>query len=139
MSNPARYLLDTSVLLAHYREESGSETVQGLFEDPEFEILIAAPTLTEFARRLRELGAADAEIIDAIDKYSLLFDEIVATDASIATAAYVIGRQSPGRIPLIDALIAASAQARDAILVHRDAHMASIPTEIVRQQSLILP
>lgn len=139
MDNPVRYLLDTSALLAHYREESGSETVQSLFENPECEMLIAAPTLTEFARRLLALGASDADIFDVVDKYSLLFGEIVAIDASVATAAYVIGRQSPGRIPLIDVLIAASAQARDAILVHRDDHMASIPAEIVQQQSLILP
>lgn len=51
-----RYLLDTSALLAHYRQESGWETVQALFEDDMAELIIAAITLTEFGRRLRDLG-----------------------------------------------------------------------------------
>jgi predicted nucleic acid-binding protein len=40
------------------------------------------------------------------------------------------------RLPLVDALIAASAKQHGAVLVHRDPHMATIPTSLVSQQML---
>ena len=52
-----RFLLDTSALLAHSRQEPGWARVQALFEVGDSEILAASVSLTEFARRLRELGA----------------------------------------------------------------------------------
>jgi len=45
------YLLDTSALLAHYRDEEGAPKVQALFEDEDASIAIASITLTEFSRR----------------------------------------------------------------------------------------
>ena len=131
-----RYLFDTSALLAHYRQETGWETVQALFEDGESEIVIASPTLAEFARRLHVLGVADGEIERVVDEYVLLFSAVIAIDAAVATGGYAIGRRTPDRLPLIDALIAAAAQAVEAILIHRDAHMAAIPGDVVRQQPL---
>ena len=131
------YLLDTSALLAHYRQETGWETVQGLFEEHDADIVIASPSLTEFARRLHDLGMDDAEIQEVLADYSLLFTEIVAVDASIALAAYGVIRQTPDRLPLIAALIAAVAQTDDTVLIHRDAHMKAIPAEIVNQHLLI--
>ena len=44
-----RYLLDTSALLAHYRQEAGGDEVQALFEADEAELMIASLTLTENA------------------------------------------------------------------------------------------
>ena len=131
-----RYLFDTSALLAHYRQEVGWETVQALFEDGDSEIVIASPTLVEFARRLHVLGVADGEIEQVVGEYVLLFSAVIAIDAAVATGAYVIGRRTPSRLPLVDALIAAAAQAGEAILVHRDAHMAAIPADMIRQQPL---
>jgi len=131
-----RYLLDTSALLAHYRKEIGWQEVQALFEDGEAEILLASLTLTEFSRRLHEIGADDAEIMDTLDRYRLLLNDIIAIDDPIATAAYQIGRRASGRLPLADALIAAAAQADDAELVHRDKHMSGIPFDVVRQRFL---
>jgi predicted nucleic acid-binding protein len=40
------------------------------------------------------------------------------------------------RLPLVDALIAASAKEHSAILVHRDPHLATIPTSLVSQRVL---
>lgn len=131
-----RYLLDTSALLIHYRQEWGWEAIQGLFEDREAEIMIASPSLTEFARRLRDLGAEDTEIYEVLDNYGLLFTGVVTIDTSIAVAAYAVDRQTAGRLPLIDSLIAAAAQIKEAILVHRDKHMATIPEELPRLLSL---
>lgn len=131
-----RYLLDTSALLAHYRQEVGWEAVQALFEVDEAELILASISLTEFGRRLRELGANDAVTEETLSAYQLLFAEVAPVDAAVARAAFAIGCRTLRRLPLADALIAAVAQARGAVLVHRDEHMRSIPPELVRQQDL---
>lgn len=133
----ARYLLDTSALLAHYRQEQGWETVQALCEQSDAEIWIASPTLTEFARRLVALGASDDDIRESLRAYSLLMTGIQAIDQKMALTAYTLVRQTPERIPLIDTLIAAAAAENGAILVHRDPHMANIPASLLSQQSLV--
>ena len=130
------YLLDTSALLAHYREESGWEQVHALFTGGDTEIIIASVTLTEFARRVRDLGAAEADIGKTLANYQLLFAAVTSVDAAVAWAAFELGCRMPKRLPLVDALIAATAQLRNACMVHRDEHMAAIPTELVRQLRL---
>lgn len=132
-----RYLLDTSALLAHYRKEIGGQEVQALFQDKEAEILLASLSLTEFSRRLHEIGADDAEIMLILDSYRLLLNDIIAIDGPIATVAYQIGRQASTQLPLADALIAAAAHVDDAVLVHRDKHMSGIPSEVVKQRFLV--
>ncbi len=131
-----RYLLDTSALLAHYRQEAGWEAVQSLFETVEAELLIATVSLPEFGRRLRELGATETEVEETLANYELLFTELVSVDTAVAKAAFTIGCRTPQRLPLVDALIAAAAQAKEAILVHRDAHMRAIPSSLIDQQDL---
>lgn len=131
-----RYLLDTSALRARYRQEAGGDEVQALFEAEETELMIASLTLTELGRRMRELGAADSEAERVLSEYELLFNEVVPLDAGIAKVAFAIGCRTPRRLPLADALIAAAAQARDAVLVHRDEHMRPLPPELVRQREL---
>ena len=131
-----RFLLDTSALLAHYRQETGWEDVQVLFEADETELVIASLTLTEFGRRLLELGASDSEVERVLTAYEQLLSSVVPLDAAVAKAAITIGSRTPRRLPLADALVAAAAQACDAVLVHRDEHMRSIPAELVRQREL---
>ncbi len=132
----ARYLLDTSALLAHFRHETGWEEVQRIFEDPGAAVFLAAVSLAEFARRLNDLGAPREEIDQIVSDYELLFAAIAPVDARTAKAAYEIVQSTPARLPLIDALIAAVAQELDAILVHRDQHMAAIPEAVLQQQHL---
>ena len=134
-----RYLLDTSALLAHYRQEEGWQEVQALFETDEADLIAASVSLTEFGRRLRELGANETEAEEVLSAYQLLFTEIASVDVAVARAAFVLGCRTPRRLPLVDALIAAVAQARAAVLVHRDEHMRSIPPELVHQQDLTTP
>jgi len=131
-----RYLLDTSALLAHYRQEAGWEAVQTLFETEEAELLIVAVSLPEFGRRMRELGATETEVEETLATYELLFAEIVPVDSGVAKTAFTIGCRTPRRLPLVDALIAAAAQAKGAILVHRDEHMRAIPSSLIDQQDL---
>lgn len=134
-----RYLLDTSALLVHYRQEDGWQEVQALFETDEADLIAASVSLTEFGRRLRELGADETEAEEVLSAYQLLFAEIASVDVAVARAAFVLGCRTPRRLPLVDALIAAVAQARAAVLVHRDEHMRSIPPELVLQQDLTTP
>lgn len=127
------YLFDTSALIAHYRQEPNWEQVQTIFDDGSAAVIVASVTLTEFARRLRELGANEAESRQTLMDYQEIFSDIVPVDIAVAMAAFEIGCRTPQRLPLVDALIAAAAQTRGACLVHRDHHMIAISTEVVLQ------
>lgn len=131
-----RFLLDTSALLAHSRQEPGWSRVQALFEDNESEILAAGLSLTEFARRLRELGATAGEARRTVEDYRELLEEIVPIDERVAFSAFEIGCEMTERLPLADALIAAAARERGACMVHRDRHMAAIPAGLMEQIDL---
>lgn len=131
-----RYLLDTSALLAHNRQEAGWAWVQARFEKGDSEVLAASLSLTELARRLRELGATATEARRTAEDYLELLDELVPIDDRVALAAFDIGCAMAKRLPLVDALIAAAARERGACLVHRDQHMADIPASIVEQLDL---
>ncbi len=133
--NGVRFLLDTSALLAHNRQESGWARVQELFEREDTEIMAASLTLTELARRLLELGATSEGARHTAEEYGELLD-VVPIDASVALAAFDIGCEATERLPLADALIAAAARERGACLVHRDQHMAFIPASVVEQIDL---
>jgi predicted nucleic acid-binding protein len=131
-----RFLLDTSALLAHSRREPGWARVQALFEESGAEVLAATLSFTEFARRLRELGATAGEARRTVEDYRELLDEIVPVDERVAFTAFDIGCEMAQRLPLADALIAAAARERGACLVHRDRHMAPIPASVVEQIDL---
>jgi predicted nucleic acid-binding protein len=130
------YLLDTSAWLAHYREETGGERVQALFDDSDAQIMIAAVSLAEFARRLRDLGASRQQITNSLSGYEQLFSRIVQVDETVALAAFEIICRTRQRLPLVDAIIAAAALSQGAYLVHRDEHMRAIPRRFVRQKDL---
>jgi predicted nucleic acid-binding protein len=131
-----RFLLDTSALIAHNRQESGWARVQALLEESGSEVIAASVSLTEFARRLRELGASDEEARRTVEDYRELLDEIVPIDERVALIAFDIGCALVERLPLADALIVAAARDRGACLVHRDRHMASIPVSLLEQIDL---
>ncbi len=133
---PQRYLLDTSALLAHFRQEPGGERVQALLEEADAEILIASLSLAELARRLCELGATTVEARQTVDDYQELLDDVVAIDERVALTAFVLGCETASRLPLVDSLIAAAARERSACLVHRDGHMTPIPARLLEQIDL---
>lgn len=136
---PGRHLLDTSALLAHVRREPGWPEVQELFDDSGAELFAASISLTELARRLRELGASVEEARDAAVAYAGLVDQVVPVDEAVALAAFELGCATPTRLPLTDALIAAAAREHQACLVHRDAHFAQIPEHLLLQRALPAP
>lgn len=131
-----RYLLDTSAVLAHYRSEAGGSRVQELVEEEDSEILLATPTLVEFRRRMKELGASVRVIDDAISAYEEMADGVVPIDKDAAEAAWNLSRSTSQRLPLVDSLIAGAARAASAVLVHRDPHMAGIPRNLLTQIQL---
>lgn len=131
-----RYLFDTSALLAHFRQEKGWQQVQALLESDDAEVVAASVSLTEFGRRLIDLGASMTEAEAVLTEYSLLLNYIAPIDVSSAMAAFRLGSQTPQRLPLIDALICGAAQVHAAMLVHRDAHMGAIPAELLEQLHL---
>lgn len=107
-----------------------------MLEGSDSEVLAASPSLTEFARRLRELGATVEEARRTVEDYCELLDEIVPIEERVAFTAFAIGCEVAMRLPLVDALIAAAARERGACLVHRDHHMASIPANVVEHIDL---
>jgi len=130
------YLLDTSALLAHYRGESGAQRVQELFDGAENSIFIASISITEFSRRMVDLGASEHDIDAALLSYGRLFADVVTIDRHIAKAAFQLGQCSSSRLPLADSLIAASAASRKATLVHRDPHFQSLAKNLLLQEML---
>ena len=130
------YLLDTSALLAHYRDEEGAAKVQVLFEDDDASIAIASITLTEFSRRMNALGASRDVISTALENYCRVLSSVITIDESIARKAFLLGLEAESRLPMADALIAAAAHSVEAVLVHRDPHFAALPSESVKQQML---
>lgn len=131
-----KYLLDTSALLAHHRDEAGADRVQELFDDSGAGIFIASITLTEFSRRMLALGATGSEIQRVLGDYRLLFRSFISIDEKIAQEAIVISVAATERIPLVDALIAAAASSIGAKLLHRDSHFAGIPDRKLLQEQL---
>ncbi len=130
------YLLDTSAVLAHLRKEPGAERVQELFDREECPVLLCSVSLAELARRLRDLGATPEEAWEKIDGYRQVVDGVVPVDESVACDSDRILIATPERLPLVDALIASAARSRQAVLVHRDAHMRAIPAAMVAQHDL---
>lgn len=130
------YPLDTSALLAHARRVSEAPRVQELFDLEEAIILLSSVSVAEMARRLRELAMPEEDLRQLIAGYEGLASEIVAADAGVARRSDLITHRATSLLPLADALIAACAASREAVLVHRDAHMQTIPETEVQQLDL---
>lgn len=125
------FLLDTSALLVFYRKEPEVDQVLALFDDPQHDILLSTVSVAEFGRKLRELGKNSGEIEDTLDQFIQLFSRIVPIDEVVARASLRLVESVPLRLPMVDSLIAASALVHGACLVHKDKHMAAIPSKVL--------
>lgn len=128
-------LLDSSAWLVHLFAEPGIEQLNSLFDDLQYEIYIAAPSLPEVYGRLKAIGH-EANWPDVWQTYSELFTDVLTVDESVAHHAIQLREAVPQRLPTIDGLIAATAVAHDLTLVHRDAHFAAIPQNVLKQIQL---
>lgn len=129
------HVLDTSALLAHAFKEPGWERVKEILQDESAVLGLSAAVLFELHLRLHERGVL-IQHPDAVAEYQSLFDVPIPVDNSVAKLAFELKRDTPERLPAIDALIAACARAHDAILVHRDPHLSAIPASLLRQELL---
>jgi predicted nucleic acid-binding protein len=133
------YLLDTSALLVLYRKEPEVDRVLALFDDPQHDILLSTVSVAEFGRKLRELGKNRDEIEKTLDLFLQLFSRVVPIDEAVARASLQLVESVPLRLPMADALIAASALVHEACLVHKDKHMAAILPEVLPTLDLAQP
>jgi predicted nucleic acid-binding protein len=131
------HVLDTSALLAHYFDEPGADMVQRLWSSASGKPGICAVTVTELKTRLAEELVDEAEAQQALDAYLDELTVCLPVDRKVAELAWQVRESASRRIPLVDALIAATARAFDAVLVHRDPHLACIPGKVVGQ--VVLP
>lgn len=125
------YLLDTSAIVAHYRKEVGHTRVQALFDDDDAVLWLAAPSLLELDACLRDIGVEASLRRKAVDAYVGDLVHVVSVDERVARRAREIRDAAAGRLPAMDALIAACAAVRGAVLVHRDSHFDVIAQGIV--------
>jgi predicted nucleic acid-binding protein len=128
-------LLDTSALVALYFGESGGHRVAEILGDPGVHAHISALSIGEFWGRLRARASAQ-DFNDAWAGLRELIDEVIPLSPDVVLASCALREATPARLPYIDALIAATAAARNAILIHRDAHFPAIPASLLKQEML---
>ena len=129
------YLLDSSAWLVHMLGESGHETVSRLFDDEANSVSISVLSIVEVYARFVFLERVN-EWSTVFASYEQLFTTIVPVSAEIAHQAITLRTNTPKRLPTIDALIAATAAHEQMMLVHRDPHLAAIPSNLVTQLQL---
>jgi predicted nucleic acid-binding protein len=112
------YLLDTTAILALYRDEAGADTVEGLFDKRErdgTEVLVSSVTLFEIMSMALAEQGEDKAFRLLLDIRGLDMREVWPDDSILWTAA----RLKQAGLSGSGALIAASAIAKEAVLVHR--------------------
>jgi predicted nucleic acid-binding protein len=133
---PVTHLLDTSALLAHYFDEAGAAEVDAIWQEPSHNPAICVLTITELRGRLAiEVGSAD-EIERVLDLYVNQLTSEAPVDRWVAEEAARLREASGGRLPLVDACIAACASRHGCVLVHRDPHFDRLPEESVARLRL---
>ena len=122
MADPARFMLDTSALLALIEAEDGARRVEQVIED--YEVFIPFMSLAEmYYISFREQGEAIAnERLSLVQQYPVTIlwgmDEAAIKAAGSLKAAYSIS--------LGDSVIAGLAIRHDATLLHKDLSMSRL-------------
>ncbi len=125
------FLFDTSALVAHALRQEGVEQVQSAMDQEAAGLLASALSLFELAGVLQREGCG-RQVPEFWRIYSAGL-EIIPVTADLAQAAWGLRESTGQRLPLADAIIAATARSRGATLVHRDRHLAAIPDSVVPQ------
>jgi predicted nucleic acid-binding protein len=131
-----KHVLDTSALLAHYFEEPGAEEVDALWSSGGDLPGICSIAIAELRGRLMAECEQQADAVRAGDAYINELTVTLAVDRSVAETAWQLRQVTPKRLPPVDALIAATARAVGATLVHQDPHMGAIPDGVLSQLAL---
>jgi predicted nucleic acid-binding protein len=130
------HVLDTSALLAHYFNEPGADTVQAIWESRTNRPGISVISITELRGRLSQEIADVGAARSAADAYLNELTVCLPVDRATAEMAWQLRNASAHQLPLVDAVIAATARVAGAVLVHKDPHMAGISTDLVQQTVL---
>lgn len=130
------HVLDTSAILAHYLREPGAEDVNAILALGPEAAGVPLIALVELRGRLSTVTATPQEAERVFELYAAALTTALPFTRETAEAAMCLRAATPSRLPLADALIAASARQHNAVLVHRDPHMAGIPPSLVSQHSL---
>lgn len=132
MSGASRqsYILDTSALLAFYEDEPGCEMVESVFEARErgeAEIGISFMSIFE-VMYLAMACRGDEEAFSLLLKIRSLGMEEIWPDEDLVWIA--AGIKAKGGLSVADAFVAASAEVRDAVLLHRDPEFERLSSKI---------
>lgn len=130
-----KHLLDSSAVLAFYFGEPGAERVRDILSEERTPVVLSVLTAAELWSRLRAEGAEPA-FEDVWRRLSEMASALVPVSLQVVVTAIELRRSAAARLPLIDALIAATAAEQGAVLVHRDPHFSSIPADLLRQERL---
>jgi predicted nucleic acid-binding protein len=131
------HVFDTSAILAHYFGEPGAEVVASIWRSGAPLPAISVVTIPELRGKLSAAVSDQEDALRAADAYLQDLTVCLPVDRATAEMAWQVRAASSERIPLVDALIAATARSAGAVLVHRDPHMARIPRALVDQ--IVLP
>ena len=129
------YLLDTSALLAFYFGEPGDERVREILSDDRANVWLSVLSAAEFWSRMRAEGWA--AVFDAEwRRISEVVTAIIPVSWDVMRRAIDVREAAAARLPQMDALIAGTALAQGAVLVHRDVHFHAIPAHLLGQELL---
>lgn len=129
-------ILDTSAILVHFFGEPGADVVEKVWSAGSALPGISAVTAAELRLCLGKEVSEQPAVQEAIDRYLNELTVCLPVDRAIAECAWQLKISSSPRIPLIDAIIAATARSIGATLIHRDPHMSSIPEGLVARVEL---
>ena len=132
------HVFDTTAILAHYFHEPGAELVNELLANNSVDVGIPATELLELKKMLT---GALPDPVEAQRAFHLYADELITTipvTREVVTRAEVILQKSGGQLSLLEAILAATAQNENAILVHRDPRLANQPGTLFQQCALPL-
>lgn len=125
------FLFDTSAIVAHALLQPGANQVQSIMERGDSRLAASALSLFELAGILQREGCAGT-----IRQFWQIYSdglEIIPVTTDLAQAAWELREKAGSRLPMADAIVAATAQSLGATLVHRDSHLASIPESLIPQ------
>ena len=122
-------LLDTSALLAFLLNEPEADRVESLIFDQPGEMAVSFASWVEIQGRLKALGLSSEQIEAQMADARRLPIVTLWPDEAILQAMLQI--KSAGYFPFADTLIAATAQAHNLVLIHKDPHFDSLSIQQV--------
>lgn len=131
------HVLDTSAILSHYLREPGASEVNAILTRGPEAAGLSLISIVELRGRLSDLAVDADEAGRVLKLYTETLVTVLPFTRETADTAMELRAATRPRLPLVDSLIAASAKQHGAILVHRDPHMAAIPSALISQ--LVLP